>query len=356
MELIWYFIIVGMLAIYFVLDGFDFGAGIVQLFFAKSEEEKKLVYKAIGPFWDANEVWLIAGGGLLFCAFPLVYASSFSGFYLPLIMLLWLFIFRGISIELRGQINSPLWHALWDKAFGIASLLLALFFGVALGNVVRGVNLGMVQDGRLTQEENFFFLPLWNDSFSPMAIFPGVLDWFTVLIGIIAVVTLLIHGGNWIIYKTNSTLKPRLKNAIFYLSLLLIVLVILSIVAIYYIKPVIFDNFLNHPWLYVFPIICFIGLGGLLGARKYKGDGKGFLFSILFLIGGLSSSVISIFPALLPSTNTINESLTIYNAATHQYGLGIAMIWWGIAIVLAIGYFVLQYRIFKGKLDEVDYH
>lgn len=358
MEFVWYCIIMGMLTIYFVFDGFDLGAGMVQLFFSKDENEKQIVYRAIGPFWDANEVWLIAGGGSLFCAFPLVYAASFSGFYLPLIIVLWLLIFRGISIELRGQIENTLWHTFWDKAFGIASFLLALFFGIALGNVIRGVNLGMVKEGVPTQEENFFFLPLWNDSFSPTDVYPGVIDWFTLIIGAISVVALLIHGSNWMLYKTKSTLNPRLKHAVYVLTLFLIVLVGVSIFFIQYIKPEIFDNFLEYPLLYVFPFICLIGLFGLLGVKKYKKDGQSFFFSILFIVGGLATSVVSIFPALLPSTNETNPSLDIYNASTNDYGLKVAIIWWSIAFVLAVIYFIIQYNIFKGKIEDLDmdYH
>lgn len=198
----------GILAVYLVLDGYDFGAGIIHLFFAKTEKDKKAITSAIGPFWDANEVWLIAAGGVLFFAFPTLYASSFSGFYLPLIMILWLLIFRAIGLEMRGQIHHPMWETIWDKAFGIASLLLALFFGIALGNIVRGVNLGMVQNGVSTQEAHFFFLPLWNPTFSPQASELGIIDWFTLFLGIVSVVALTIHGANWIIYKTNSALNP----------------------------------------------------------------------------------------------------------------------------------------------------
>lgn len=356
MELIWYFIIIGMLVMYFILDGYDFGAGIVQLFFAKGEEEKEVVYKAIGPFWDANEVWLVAAGGTLFCAFPLLYASSFSGFYLPLIMVLWFFIFRGISIELREQINNPLWHAFWDKAFGIASLLLALFFGVALGNVIRGVNLGMVDEGKLTQEENFFSLPLWNEEFSPTHVFPGVLDWFTVIIGVIAVVTLAIHGANWIIYKTDSTLKTKMKKAVPKLAVLLGALVILSFVLLPIIKENPLHNFMESPWLFILPAIALVGYIGLFFVNKFKGDGKGFVFSTLFIIGGLGSSMASIFPAFLPSTNTSNPSLTLYNTVADEYGLNIAIVWFCIAFVLVIFYFIVQYKIFRGKQDTLDYH
>ena len=189
MELFWYIVLMGMLGMYVILDGYDFGAGIVHLFFAKNEKDKKAITSAIGPFWDANEVWLIAAGGVLFFSFPTLYASSFSGFYLPLMMILWLLIFRAIGLELRGQIHNRLWESVWDKAFGIASLLLALFFGVALGNVVRGVNLGMVANGVSTHEPYYFFLPLWNPTLSPTAEDLGIIDWFTVLLGLVGVVS-----------------------------------------------------------------------------------------------------------------------------------------------------------------------
>ena len=207
MEFFWYVVLMGILAVYIVLDGYDFGAGIIHLFFAKTEKDKKAITSAIGPFWDANEVWIIAAGGVLFFAFPTLYASSFSGFYLPLIMILWLLIFRAIGLEMRGQVHHPMWETIWDKAFGIASLLLALFFGIALGNIVRGVNLGMVTNGVSTQEAHYFFLPLWNPTFSPQANELGIIDWFTLFLGIVSVVALTIHGANWIIYKTNSSLN-----------------------------------------------------------------------------------------------------------------------------------------------------
>ncbi len=137
-------------------------------------------------------------------------------------MILWLLIFRAIGLELRGQVHNKMWEAIWDKAFGIASLLLALFFGIALGNVVRGVNLGMVTNGVSTQEAHYFFLPLWNSTFSPQAEHLGIIDWFTILLGIIGVVALTIHGANWIIFKTNSDLNPKLKNVVFKLNFVLL--------------------------------------------------------------------------------------------------------------------------------------
>ncbi|MUU77464.1 cytochrome d ubiquinol oxidase subunit II [Winogradskyella endarachnes] len=355
MELFWYIVLMTMLAVYVILDGYDFGAGIIHLFFAKEEKDKKAITNAIGPFWDANEVWLIAAGGVLFFAFPTLYASSFSGFYLPLIMILWLLIFRAIGLELRGQIHNKMWEAIWDKAFGIASLLLALFFGVALGNVVRGVNLGNVVNGVSTQEAHYFFLPLWNPTFSPQAEQLGIIDWFTLLLGIIGVVALTIHGANWIIFKTNSGLNEKLKKVVFNLNIVMVVLVVISLLVWHVIEPKPFHNFLDKPWLFIFPIITFTGLFGLFKVKTFKKHGMGFLFSSLFLFGGLTSTVASIFPKVLPSTNTVNPDLTLYNMAAHGYGLGVGVYWFIIAIILVITYFTIQYRVFKGKMDDVGY-
>tara|TARA_R110000751_G_scaffold80355_3_gene162237 strand:+ start:2595 stop:3638 length:1044 start_codon:yes stop_codon:yes gene_type:complete len=344
-----------MLAIYVVLDGYDFGAGIVHLFFATKEKDKKAITNAIGPFWDANEVWLIASGGVLFFAFPTLYASSFSGFYLPLIMILWLLIFRAIGLELRGQIHNKLWEAVWDKAFGVASFLLALFFGIAMGNVVRGVNLGMVENGISAHEAHYFFLPLWNPSFSPTAAHLGIIDWFTILLGLVAVVILTIHGANWIIYKTNSDLNNKLRTVIFKLNFVLLALVILSLVVWHVIAPRPFHNFIETPWLWIFPLLTLIGLFGLFLIKTFKKEGAGFIFSSLFILGGFASTAASIFPKLLPSTNTVNPALTVYNVAADEYGLSVGIYWFIIALILLIVYIFIQYRVFKGKMDDIGY-
>lgn len=131
MEILWYIIICVVLTAFFVLDGYDFGTGIIHLFFAKFEGDKRTIAKAAGLFWDSNEVWLVAAGGMLFMAFPTFYASVFSGFYLPLMIVLWFIILRAIGLELRSQFDYNLWKLIWDRAFGVGSLLLALFFGIA---------------------------------------------------------------------------------------------------------------------------------------------------------------------------------------------------------------------------------
>lgn len=355
MELFWYIIIAVVLAIFFILDGYNFGTGIIHLFLAKKDKDKEIIAKSAGLFWDFNEVWLVAGGGMLFMAFPTFYASVFSGFYLPLIIVLWLIIFRALGLELRNQINIQMWKDIWDTSFGVSSLLLALFFGVALGNVVRGVNLGGIENGLSVYEGHYFFLPLWNSSFSPLSQNPGVIDWFTIIIGIISVVTLAIHGANWIILKTNSSINNQLKSVIFKLTILLAVLTIVSLLVWQIVNPNSLDNFIDKPYLIVFPVIYFTGLLGLFFIKKLKKDIHGFIMSTLVIVGGITSSLASLFPVILPSTNEINESLTIYNTAASEYGLSVALGWGIIGIILVVVYLITQNKLLGGKIDEMDY-
>src|SRR5882724_6217788 len=172
MLFMWFWLVAIMITAYVVLDGFDLGAGVLHLFIAKTDQERRSVIRTIGPVWDGNEVWLLAGGGTLYFAFPMLYASAFSGFYLPLMIVLWLLILRGVGIELRSHVDSSLWRQFFGALFGIGSLLLTIFFGAALGNVVRGVPL---------LPDHYFFLPLWtNWQTGPQ---PGILDWYTVIAG-----------------------------------------------------------------------------------------------------------------------------------------------------------------------------
>ena len=355
MEVFWFIIIAIVLAVFFILDGYDFGAGIIHLFFAKKEKDKEVIAKSAGLFWDSNEVWLVAGGGMLFMAFPTFYASVFSGFYLPLIIVLWLIVFRAIGLEFRNQFDYQMWKDLWDKAFGVSSLLLALFFGIALGNIVRGVNLGGVENNISAYEGHYFFLPLWDSSFSPLTEHPGVIDWFTVIIGIISVITLTIHGANWIILKTRSSINDQLKPVIFKLNIALLVLTFISLFVWKNIQPDALNNFADKPYLIIFPIIYFTGLVGLFFIKKFKKEVYGFFFSTLLILGGITSSLASMFPVLLPSTNDVNDPLTIYNTAAHEYGLSVAMGWGIIGFILLFVYMIIQKRLMGGKVDKMDY-
>src|SRR5881397_2255865 len=142
METIWFCLVAVMIAMYVVLDGFDIGAGIIHLLAAKSDSERRKILRSIGPVWDGNEVWLLAAGGTLYFAFPQLYATAFSGFYIPLMMVLWLLILRAMGIEFRAHIDDPVWQSFFDVVFCVSSALLAVFFGAALGNVIRGVPIG----------------------------------------------------------------------------------------------------------------------------------------------------------------------------------------------------------------------
>jgi cytochrome bd ubiquinol oxidase subunit II len=350
METFWFIVLMITLTAFVLLDGFDFGAGIVHLLFAKEGEERDAVVRSIGPFWDANEVWLIAGGGVLFFAFPIFYAAAFSGFYLPLMLILWLLIFRAIGLEMRHFWQHPLWDAIWNRAFGISSLLLALFLGLALGNVVRGVNLGGVEDGVSRWEPQYFFLPLWDGSFSPLGTNPGIVDWFTVVLGLVTLVTLTIHGAGWVMYKTASSLNIRLKRLVPWLAGALLVLVPVSVMAWVYVRPEGLANYASMPVLWLFPGLAVCCLVGLVFSGRFVHEGRVFLFSSLFIGLSALSTAISLYPVLLPNRNGVHADLTIFNCSAEAYGLRAGMGWWPFAAVLVGIYLVVQFRAFRGKL------
>ena len=278
-----------------------------------------LVKRSIGPFWDGNEVWLVASGGLLFMAFPKLYASFFSGFYLPLIFVLWLIMGRGISLELRNQLDNAIWKTLWDKLFGISSLLLAMIFGIAFGNILRGVNLGGVENGVSAYEAHYFFSPLWTDFAHSEN--PGVIDWFSLFIGVIAVMTLLFHGGNWVILKIDSPFTKTVKGFIMKINVVVFILMILSFFIVPMVRPGIYDNFMANKLLLIIPFLSLIALASNVVFLKIGHELAAFISSSLFIAGMFVSAIMSIYPSVLPSTNTINPDLTIYNTATSNYGL-----------------------------------
>jgi cytochrome d ubiquinol oxidase subunit II len=355
MEIFWAVVVVAMLTIFVILDGFDFGVGIIHLLFSEDEDERAKMTQAIGPYWDGNEVWLIAGGGVLFFAFPTLYATAFSGFYLPLIMVLWLLIFRGIGLELRNLINNEIWRVIWDKAFGIASLLLAIFFGAALGNVVRGVNLGGVVDGVAKYDSHNFFVPLWNSSFSPFMQDVGVLDWFTVLLGLVAAATLTTHGASWLRYKLSGRINAKMKKLIPVFLSIQVVLVIMSMVSMFALNADPMKNFIENPLLFIFPTLALLGLIGILVMNKKNKEGAIFLSSATFIFGAILTTIMAMFPVLLPSTNSVNPSLTIQSMKATDYSLEVGLYWWIFAIILVVIYFVIVHRLFSGKLDDNTY-
>ena len=344
MQTLWFILVAFMLTMYVVLDGFDLGAGVIHLFAARNNTERRTILQSIGPVWDGNEVWLIAAGGTLFFAFPLLYASSFSGFYLPLIVVLWLLMLRGVAIELRSRIQSTLWRDFWDVTFFFGSALLVIFFGAAAGNVVRGVPL---------TKQGFFFEAFWTDPFNPRSLSPGILDWYTVLIGLLALAALTAHGANWVAVKTEEDLNLRARRIAFWAWIATIVLTAAGTIATFWLQPLMGRSFGARPWGYIFPLIAIAGLAGMGYFNRRKQDLRAFLSSSAYIVGMLASSAFGLYPVVLPATVPAN-SLTIFNASAGQYGLVVGLIWWSIGIVLAIVYFVIVYRRFYGKVTVTE--
>jgi len=342
-ETIWFIFVALMVAMYVLLDGFDLGAGAIHLFAARNERERRMIIRAIGPIWDGNEVWLIAAGGTLFFAFPVLYASGFSGFYLPLIIVLWLLMIRGISIELRGHILDPLWASFWDAMFFIGSTLLAVFYGAALGNVVRGVPL---------KESGYFFQPLWTD-FSPFSRTPGILDWYTVLVGLLALTTLVVHGANFVAIKTEGELRGRSRRISRLFAYATAALTMLATPATFWVSPEILRSFNERPYGYVLPLVAVAGLAGMVFFNFRDNERAAFLSSGAYIIGMLTSTVFAVYPNVLPAVDPEN-SLTILNASASQYGMTVGLIWWSIGMVLAAVYFIVIYRLFRGKVNLED--
>lgn len=340
METLWFCLVAIMIAGYVVLDGFDIGAGIIHTFIARGDTERRAVLASIGPVWDGNEVWLLAGGGTLYFAFPKLYASSFAGFYLPLMMVLWLLILRAISIEFRNHLQSPTWTPFWDTVFGGSSALLAVFLGAALGNVVRGVPLDANGD---------FFLPLWTNF--QVGADVGILDWYTILVGVLAALTLTMHGGLWVALKTEGSLSERSRGCARTAWIGTAVLTVLVTIATFSIQPEVTANFGLYPWGYVFPALAIGGLAGvLLYSRGTGQELKAFLASCVYIVGMLTSAAFGVYPYVLPSNADPMLGLTVYTTAAADYGLKVGLGWWIPGMVLALGYFIYTYRRFSGKV------
>jgi len=340
MGAIWFWLVAVLLVGYVVLDGFDIGVGILHLWIARDDAERRLAIRSIGPVWDGNEVWLIAAGGTLYFAFPALYANGFSGFYLPLMMVLWLLILRGAALEFRSHVGGHIWPVLWDGCFALASILLAVFYGAALGNVVRGVPLDSA--GR-------FFEPLWTD-FRPRGQ-TGILDWYTVLVGVAALAALALHGAAWLAYKTAGELNERALRCVKNLWWPVALLTIAITVATFRLERWLLENFRRHTWGFFFPMLAMGGLASEMWFACKKREAAAFAASCAYIIGMLTSLTYSLFPNVLPSSASPNHAgLTIANARAADYGLKIGLVWWAIGMALAVGYTVFAYRSFAGKL------
>ncbi|MDB4955744.1 MAG: Cytochrome d ubiquinol oxidase subunit [Myxococcales bacterium] len=340
----WFLLLGFMLLMYVLLDGFDLGAGIVHLFVARSDEERALVLRAIGPVWDANEVWLIASGGLLVFAFPRVYAAAFSGFYLPLMMVLWLLVLRGISIGMRSHQANPLWRQFFDAVFALASALLAFVLGAALGNVVRGVPL---------DASGFFSGPLFR-SFSPFGDL-GVLDWYTVSVGLFALAALAGHGAMYLRWKTPGEVNARSTRIARRAWIVVVMLSIVVTIETAFVRSELFSNFASRPGLWILPVIAIVALVIVFLSLARGWERAGFLASALMIASFLGLTAGALYPLVLPSTIDPRFSLDVANGANDDYSLAIGLAWWIPAIALAIGYFTYLFRSFRGKVAQGGY-
>lgn len=341
-ETVWFVLCGFMLAAYVVLDGFDFGVGILHLVVARTDDERRCLLRSIGPVWDGNEVWLLAAGGSLFLAFPRLLATSFSGFYLPLIMVVWLLLFRALGIEMRHQIDNVLWKRFWDVAFSGASFLLAVFFGAALGNVIRGVSMGA--DGR-------FFAPLWTNFL--VGDQTGILDWYTVLVGLAATTALAVHGGLWIVWRTDADLRQRAAQAVRFAWPLALFLGLLTMAATLWVQPQVLRNVSSYPWGALFPLA---GFGALAYARWALGRGAfrpAFFGSTGYLVGMLASAAFGVYPMVLPARDAA-LSLTVTNASGDAHGLEVALWWWVPGLCLALSYFWFLYTRMPATFSASD--
>lgn len=345
MDTFWFFMVSCMVAVYVVLDGFDFGAGILHLYIAKTDHERRTVLGAIGPVWDGNEVWLLASGGMLVFAFPKVYAAGFSGFYLPLMMVLWLLILRGLSIEFRSHQDNPLWRSFWDGTFAFSSTLMAIVLGAALGNVIRGVPL---------TGEGYFRGPLFT-SFLPGGDNQGVLDWYTVLVGVFALLVLGAHGALYLVWKTAGPVQERARRCAVIMWPLVLAVMVVTTAATAMVQPILYPTLLSRPWTWILAIGVVASLVGVFINLRRGAELPAFLSSAVFILSLLAATAAGMYPNMLISTVSPANTLTAQNSHAGELGMRVALIWWLLALALAVGYFAYLFRSFRGKV-QLDEH
>jgi cytochrome d ubiquinol oxidase subunit II len=338
MQTIWFALAAVVVAIYVVLDGFDFGAGALHLFVARSDSERRQVLGAIGPFWDGNEVWLLAAGGVLFLAFPKVLGAGLSGFYLAIMMLLWALILRGIAIEFRSHVADVMWRQLWDTVFALASILAPVLLGAALGNLVRGVPL---------DANGWFSLPLFT-SFSPSGAL-GILDWFTVLTAVFALVALAHHGSLFLAWKTDGPVRARSLVAARRLYWAMLGLWVLVTAATDMVAPQLFTSLGARPLAWLATALFLSGLVASGFFRRNGRDMEAFVASGAFILGLLAATAACVFPVMIRSAGDAALSLTAFNASSSAHALSAGLVWWPAGALIAIGYTVLLFRLYRGR-------
>jgi cytochrome bd ubiquinol oxidase subunit II len=330
LNVVWYVLFVVIIAGYVVLDGFDMGVGILHLLVAKTDDERRISLNSIGPIWDGNEVWLVTGGGALFAAFPMVYASLFSGFYTALMLVLLVLILRTVAIEFRSKRPGSGWRMTWDFVFWLSSLLMAVLFGVAFGNIIGGVALD--RQGNITSG----LLALLNP--------------FALIIGVTTVFMLAMHGGVYLTMKTEGALQGRVRRLVPPLMLIFFILNTLVVAATFFLQIHIKDQYLAHPALAIFPALALAALVAAWVLLRRGYDFRAFVCSGLMIMFLILSVAAGLFPNLLVSNINRAYNLTAFNAASEPNTLAVML------VIAIIGMpFVLLYSsavnyIFRGKV------
>lgn len=337
-QITWFILWSVLWAVYFMLDGFVLGTGFLAGIIARNDTEKRILINAVGPVWDGNEVWLLTAGGATFAAFPTTYALMFSNLYSALILLLFALIVRGVSFEFRGKLEGETWKWAWDKAMIVSSFLPALLFGVAFGNIFRGI-------------------PMRNDftnlQFSYEGSLIGLLNPYGLVTGALFVLLFAVHGSLYISLKSVGDLSNRSADLA---KKLWPALLVVAVVFLGYTWPAtkLYDNYLARPMLLVIPLIA---VASLLMIRVFAGKqeiGKAFTFSCLTIVFVVFTGVAGLFPNLLPSNIDPASSLTIFNSSSSLLTLKIMTAVALIFVPTVICYKIWVYRIFREPVREED--
>ena len=336
----WYGVVSFMLIIYIVLDGRNFGTGMLHWFVARTPEERRQVIAAIGPLWTWHEVWLLGFGGTLLAIFPRLMASAFAGYYLALFLILWCLILRGISIEVGGHVNDRLWQGYWDFNFVLSNFLLAILFGAAAGNVARGV-------------------PLDNDGNFSMAFFTdfnvrghvGLLDWYTVSIAILAAVMLAAHGATYLTMKTEGPVHDRSEKYAKYLWIACVPFLLVILIESRFVRPDLPGRAWSNPFWWLGLVVTVVSIAVLVSGLTTRNELRAFVGSNFLIVGLLTTGAAAIFPIMLHSTLAPESSLTAYAVAVSPNTLRLASFWWPIGFALAVFYFIFISRSYAGKVS-----
>jgi cytochrome d ubiquinol oxidase subunit II len=333
---IWFILIGVLLTGYAILDGFDLGVGALHLL-VKDDTDRRILINSIGPVWDGNEVWLVTGGGALFAAFPHVYATVFSGFYIALILLLFGLIFRAIAIEFRSKQPMKWWRQMWDTAFSVSSILIALLMGIALGNIITGIPI----DAEKEFAGTFFTL----------------LNPYTLLVGITTVALFMMHGSIYVVMKTEGELQKKVRswvnNTIIFFVICYVTTTMYTL--IYY--PHMVQHFKDAPWLFIIAVLNMLAIANIPREIFHGRDFRAFLSSCASIVALLALFAVGLFPNIVLSNPNPEYSLTIYNAASSQKTLNIMLIVAIIGVPFVLAYTISIYWIFRGKvkIDAMSY-